>query len=170
MLTCPMCKKTVRPISGRECPTCRTDLSLLVDYVDHVEEGLARADALTREGELGEAVWAYLAVLETDPDNPTARRQVGQVAAAVRQFDRIAVGRRMMDRLRRRARFRQWAEGWTDEGRGSMGAVLVVAALAVVAAFIFGVLLGLQSVPPTPSPTPTSPLRLEAPADGEPAP
>jgi hypothetical protein len=109
-----MCKKSVQPAS-RECPTCRTDLSLLADYVGHLDAGLARAEALTRAGELGEAMWAYLAVLEVDPDNTEAKRQVAQVAAAVRQFDRIAVGRRWLDKLRRRARFRHWADTW---GRG----------------------------------------------------
>src|SRR5579885_1848120 len=117
MLTCPMCKKSVRR-PARECPSCRTDLSLLVNYVEDLQEGLVRAEALTRAGELGEAVWAYLAVLEVDPDNAEAKRQVGQVAAAVRQFDRIALGRRWLDRLHRRARFRHWAESWGRNGQG----------------------------------------------------
>ena len=39
-------------------------------------------------------MWAYLEVLEVDPDNAAARRQVGQVATAVRQFDFTAPGRR----------------------------------------------------------------------------
>src|SRR6516165_7093535 len=99
MLTCPMCKKTLRQLA-RQCPTCRSDLSLLVDYVEHLDGGLRQAEALTRAGELGEAVWAYLQVLEVDPDNPEARRQVGEVAAAVRQFDRAAPGRRWLKRLR----------------------------------------------------------------------
>ena len=110
-----MCKKSVQ-LSSRECPSCRADLSLLVDYTQHIETNLSRAEALTRAGQLGEAVWAYLAVLEVDPDNPEARRQVGRVAAAVRQFDRIALGRRWLDRLRRRARFRYWAETWVQFG------------------------------------------------------
>jgi hypothetical protein len=133
MLTCPMCKKSVH-LAGRECPTCRADLSLLVDYVDGLEEGLARADAATRAGELGDAVWAYLAVLEIDPDNPTARRQVGQVAAAVRQFDRIALGRRWLDKLQRRARFRHWAESWGRDGRGVLAGLLVAAVLMIFVA------------------------------------
>jgi hypothetical protein len=152
MLTCPMCKKSVR-LTSRECPTCRTDLSLLVDYVDHLEDGLARAEALTRAGELGEAVWAYLAVLEIDPDNPEAKRQVGQVAGAVRQFDRIAQGRRWMDKLRRRARFRQWMESWRHARMNLF-----------VWVFIAGLLLALAAVAirwPTPpaaqqSPPPTT--------------
>jgi hypothetical protein len=111
MLTCPMCKKPVEHLA-RQCPRCATDLSLLVDYVSHRREGLERADRLTRDGQLGEAVWAYLEVLEVDPDNGTARRQVGQVVTAVRQFDRAAPGRRWLQRLRRQARFRHWLDSW----------------------------------------------------------
>src|SRR5712692_2094283 len=108
MLTCPnpTCRKSIATLE-RECPRCRADLSLLVDYVDHLEGGLARADELTRAGELGEAVWAYLAVLEVDPDNATARRQVGQVVTAVRQFDQAEPGRRWMKKVRRKARWRE---------------------------------------------------------------
>src|SRR5262245_29618957 len=74
MLTCPMCKKGISdPV--RTCPRCRTDLSLLTDYVTDLDHGLARAERLTRQGELADAVWAYLEVLEVDPDNPTARRR-----------------------------------------------------------------------------------------------
>src|SRR5438309_2848881 len=107
MLTCPnpTCGKKLATLE-RQCPRCRTDLSLLVDYVEGLQDGLARADALTRAGELGEAVWSYLAILEIDPDNATARRQVGQVATAVRQFDRSMPGRRWLKRLQRQARFR----------------------------------------------------------------
>src|SRR2546429_1976265 len=108
MLTCPMCKKSVR-LTSRECPTCRTDLSLLLEYVDHLEDGLARAEALARAGELGEAVWAYLAVLEVDPDNAEAKRQVGQGAAPGRQFHRIAPGRPWLGKLPPRAPFRPLA-------------------------------------------------------------
>jgi hypothetical protein len=155
MLTCPMCKKSVR-LESRECPTCRTDLSLLVTYVDHLEEGLARAEELTRAGELGEAVWAYLAVLEVDPDNAEARRQVGQVAAAVRQFDRIALGRRWLDKLHRRARFRHWADSWGG-GRGlalALGA-LIVAVPLVIGALLYGWFLGAHSAQGThPAETP----------------
>ena len=140
MLTCPMCKKAVAEDS-RVCPRCRADLSLLVDYVDHLEEGLARAQALTREGDLGEAVWAYLEVLEVDPDNAVARRQVGRVATAVRQFDRVAVGRRWLARLQRQSRFRHWLarqqeSSWLD------WPVLVVALLLVLAALGVGYGLG----------------------------
>jgi hypothetical protein len=144
MLTCPMCKKSVR-LTSRECPTCRTDLSLLADYVDHLEEGLAKAEALTRAGELGEAVWAYLAVLEVDPDNAEARRQVGQVAAAVRQFDRIAVGRRWLDKLQRRARFRRWADTWGRNGQGPFWVAFVVGTVLVLVALALGWVLGVRS-------------------------
>src|SRR5262249_48144978 len=117
MLTCPnpTCRKSIGTLE-RECPRCRADLSLLVDYVDHLQDGLARADALTRAGELGEAVWAYLGVLEVDPDNATARRQVGQVVTAIRQFDRSQPGRRWMRRVEREARLRNWLHSWTNAG------------------------------------------------------
>jgi len=87
VLTCPLCKKTIKTLV-RECPTCRTDLSLLADFMTEVDAGLRRAEEQARAGQLGEAMWAYLAVLEVDPENPIARRQVGLVATAVRQFDR----------------------------------------------------------------------------------
>jgi hypothetical protein len=76
------------------------DLDLLVDYVNQLEVGLKRAEMFTRAGELDEAVWAYLAVLEVEPDNAAARRQVGRVATAVRQFDRTAPGRRWLSHVR----------------------------------------------------------------------
>src|SRR5262245_43856531 len=144
MLTCPMCKKSVRPES-RECPTCRTDLSILVDYVDHLEDGLAKAEELTRAGELGDAVWAYLAVLEVDPDNAEAKRKVGQVAAAVRQFDRIALGRRWLDKLHRRARFRHWAESWGRDSHGLIWVAILVGVLLVIGALALGWALGVRS-------------------------
>src|SRR5262249_51661578 len=95
MPRCPQCNKTLVDLT-RRCPSCMADLDLLVDYVSHLEGGLVRADNLTRAGELGQAVWAYMEVLEVDPDNPTARHQVSQVATAVRQFDRTAPGRRWL--------------------------------------------------------------------------
>ena len=99
MPRCPQCTKALAELT-RECPYCKADLDLLVDYVGQLHSGLERAERLTREGELGQAVWAYLAVLEVDPDNAEARRQVGQVATAVRQFDRSAPGRRWLARVR----------------------------------------------------------------------
>jgi uncharacterized protein YbaR (Trm112 family) len=126
MLTCPMCKKQLRA-DTRECPTCRTDLSLLTDYAGAMQDGLARAESLTKEGELGEAVWTYLGILEVDPDCPEARRQVGQVAAAVRQFDQITLGRRWYERVRARALFGE-ESGWFSV---LVWVVLVLAALLV---------------------------------------
>src|SRR6516165_9620805 len=98
MPQCPQCSKSFREMP-RKCPSCMADLDLLVDYVDQLKVGLEQADRLTRDGELARAVWAYLAVLEVDPDNPVARRQVGQVVTAVRQFDRTAPGRRWLFQL-----------------------------------------------------------------------
>ena len=99
MPVCPQCTKPLAELTKR-CPSCMADLDLLVEYVNQLDGGLKRAEILTRAGELDEAVWAYLAVLEVDPDNATARRQVGRVATAVRQFDRTAPGRRWLSRLR----------------------------------------------------------------------
>ena len=95
MPKCPQCGKPLREFS-RRCPSCQADLDLLVDYVSNLQGGLERAEAYTREGELGKAFWAYLQVLETDPDNTVARRQIGQVVTAVRQFDRVTPGRRWL--------------------------------------------------------------------------
>jgi hypothetical protein len=67
---------------------------LLVDYVSHLQGGLERAENLVKAGELGQAIWAYLEVLEVDPDNPVARKQISQVVTAIRQFDTIMPGRR----------------------------------------------------------------------------
>ncbi len=92
MLRCPQCQKPL-PQIVRRCPSCQADLDLLVDYVNHLQGGLERADNLVRAGELDQAVWAYLEVLEVDPDNAAARRQVSRVATAVRQFDRTSGSR-----------------------------------------------------------------------------
>jgi len=86
MLTCPMCKKEL-PSGTTPCTRCRADLTMLVDYMSNLDEHLNKADAALKSGELGEAVWAYLNVLETDPEHPIAQRQVREVATAVRQFD-----------------------------------------------------------------------------------
>lgn len=98
MPTCPQCTKPLREIT-RRCPSCQADLDLLVDYVGHLHGGLQRAENLVRAGELGQAIWAYLEVLEVDPDNPTARKQVSQIVTAVRQFDAVTPGRRWADGL-----------------------------------------------------------------------
>src|SRR5262245_31298326 len=119
MLTCPnpTCgKKLSAP--ERECPRCRTDLSLLVDFAENLDTGLDRAEALARAGELGDAVKAYLEVLDVDPENAEARRQVGWVAAAVRQFDQSARQQwRRLNRLQRKSNFRQWAYGADSDSR-----------------------------------------------------
>jgi hypothetical protein len=93
MPKCPQCTKPLREIS-RRCPSCQADLDLLVDYVSHLQGGLERAENLVKAGELGQAIWAYLEVLEVDPDNPVARKQISQVVTAIRQFDTIMPGRR----------------------------------------------------------------------------
>jgi hypothetical protein len=88
-----MCKKVLEA-AATPCPRCRTDLSLLVDYMSNLDEHLQKADEALKAGELGDAVWAYLNVLETDPDHALARRQVSKVATAVRHFDEAKSGGR----------------------------------------------------------------------------
>jgi hypothetical protein len=145
MLTCPMCKKRLRGLE-KECANCRTDVSLLVDYVDNLREGLDRAAAFTRAGELGDAVWEYLSVLEIDPDNATARRQVGKVVTAVRQFDNTAPGRRWFNRIRKQTRFRRWSARLQEgEGNGIIGGLLWL--LLVFGALLIGYYLGAPAPP-----------------------
>ena len=91
MLTCPMCKKALDTDTAR-CPRCRADLTLLVQFMSNLEEHLTKADAALKAGELGDAVWAYLNVLETDPDHAVAKSHVSKVATAVRQFDEAKRG------------------------------------------------------------------------------
>src|SRR5215207_7099955 len=95
MVKCPMCSKPVQPREER-CPTCQADLSLIAEYVKDLQTGLDLAQEHIKAGRLGEAVWTYLEVLEIDPDNAVARKQVGRVATAVRQFDNAAPSRRWM--------------------------------------------------------------------------
>jgi hypothetical protein len=148
MLTCPLCKKSL-PAQERRCRTCQTDVSLLVDYVGRLEEGLARAETHTRRGELGAAVWAYLEVLDVDPDNATARRQVGQVAAAVRQFDRAAT--QSWRRIEPKGRFMRLFTGFgpDDERRAWLVAALWtgVALLALVVGYGLGYHQGSRPAP-----------------------
>lgn len=94
MPNCPMCTKPLRELT-RKCPTCQADLDLLVDYASFLTGGLQRADNLTKAGELGQAVWAYLEVLDVDPDNAVARQKVTQIVRAVRHFDSTTPTRRM---------------------------------------------------------------------------
>ncbi|MGH7171036.1 MAG: hypothetical protein ACRELG_12220, partial [Gemmataceae bacterium] len=155
MLTCPMCKKKLRGLE-KECLNCRTDVSLLVHYVEDLREGLARAEALTRTGELGEAVWAYLAVLEVDPDNNMARRQVGQVATAVRQFDQTVPGRRWRKKLQRQTRFRRWMANWNPEGEVTNSLLSgMLWFLLIFGALMIGYVIGVRSTSPPPDAAPS---------------
>jgi hypothetical protein len=161
MITCPMCKKKLRGME-KECLSCKADVSLLVDYKRNLHDGLAAAERLTREGKLGEAVWAYLEVLEVDPDNATARRQVGKVATAVRQFDENAPGRRWLTKLHKRKFFRRWLATVNENGEGGgwVGAVLWF--VVVLFAMLVGYMIG-HTQPPTPGEQPVQ----TRPADNE---
>jgi hypothetical protein len=139
MLPCPQCAKPLAELT-RSCPSCRADLDLLVEYVNHLEEGLRRAEKLTRAGELDAAVWEYLNVLEVDPDNAAARRQVSRVATAVRVFDRISPGRtpERWDSLAR-------GERGDERGRPSRWLWALLVLLLLGLAFGLGYALGSQS-------------------------
>ncbi len=128
MPTCPQCSKPLREFS-RRCPSCQADLDLLVDFVSNLQGGLERAEGFTREGELGKAFWAYLEVLETDPDNSAARRQIGQVVTAVRQFDLVTPGRRWLNGTDQSVIFQPWL-------------FLALSAVLIVLAFSIGYILG----------------------------
>jgi hypothetical protein len=143
-----MCKKKLRGLE-KECLNCRTDVSLLVNYVEDLRDGVAQAEALTRAGELDQAVWAYLAVLEVDPDNATARRQVGKVATAVRQFDQTAPGRRWRKKLQKRNRIRRFLANWDPEGEASSGLLSgLLWFLLIFGALMIGYFIGTRSAPP----------------------
>ena len=135
MPACPQCSKPLRELS-RRCPTCQADLDLLVDYVSHLSGGLQRADNLAKAGELGEAVWAYLEVLETDPDNGPARKQIGRVVTAVRTFDLSTPARRMALGLPAHEARGFWRFLPSNER-------LLGAAALVMTGLFFGLLLGL---------------------------
>jgi len=162
MLTCPNCKKRT-PTLARECPRCRADLALLVDYLADVETGLQQAEARTRAGQLGAAVRAYLEVLEVDPDNPTARTQVSEVVTAVRQFDATAPGRQWLFRLHRQARLRRWKEDLQDlTPTGCFTILGVVVALASM--LVLGWWLGFATATHEPEPAPvTAPSTAKTP-------
>jgi hypothetical protein len=87
VISCPQCKKSW-PDSAAACATCLADLSLLAHFASGLSDKLERADRATREGMFKDAVTLYLAVLEIDPDNATAKERLGEWAAAVRAFDR----------------------------------------------------------------------------------
>jgi hypothetical protein len=140
MIKCPMCQVLLAD-DARKCKKCQTDLALLADYVTHLRDGLAQAEQFTKEGELGEAVWAYLSVLEVDPDNTTARRQVGKVATAVRQFDQTAPGRRWLKSLRKETRWqRARADRLGDDGAGfwSWALLFLLYFGSVIGAYFYG--------------------------------
>jgi len=141
MLTCPMCRKSL-PRLEKECPSCRSDLSLLIDYTGQLGTGLERAEEKTRAGKLGEAVWEYLQVLEVDPDNPVARQQVGLVVTAVRQFDRESPGRRLLAKTRRRERLRRWFDSTFRDGESLRWLTVVLLAAIVVICLLSGIWLG----------------------------
>ena len=134
MPTCPQCNKTLRELV-RRCPTCQADLDLLVDYVSHLNGGLQRAENLAKAGELGEAVWAYLEVLETDPDNGPARQQVGRVVAAVRTFDLSTPARRVALGLPPKESRGFWKNLPSNEK-------LLAGAVMLFVGLVFGIMLG----------------------------
>jgi hypothetical protein len=154
MPTCPQCQKPLAQLS-RRCPSCKADLDLLLEYVNGLETNLARAEQLTRAGELGMAFWAYLEVLETDPDNAAARRQVGQVVTAVRQFDRFAPGRRWLYEVRGE---KVPGEGMDGLARWLRTAFVVV---LVLAAFALGYGWASQSTSGDPAPKGPTPPGIE---------
>src|SRR3954452_3585335 len=136
MIKCPMCRELLSD-DARQCRKCQTDLTLLADYVSHLRTGLSQAEASTKAGELGDAVWAYLSVLEVDPDNATARRQVGKVVTAVRQFDQAAPGRRWLRKVQKQTRFRRWLSRRNEgDGSGWLGGLLWF--LLVLGALLLG--------------------------------
>ena len=160
MITCPMCKKKL-PGMDKKCANCKTDVSLLVDYVENFRDGLKRAEQLTKKGELGDAVWEYLEVLEVDPDNTLAHRQVGKVATAVRQFDHTAPGRRWQKKLKRQTAFRRLMANWSSDGDGNSWLSGAFWFVAVVAALVIGFFIGQWTAR---LPAPTSPPAATAPA------
>lgn len=155
MPNCPQCNKPLAEIV-KQCPSCRADLSLLVNYVAGLSGTLERADQLTRQGELAQAFWIYLEVLEVDPDNPIAKRHVGQIATAVRQFDRSAPARR-------------WAMTHLVSDPPSpvkVAAKWAAVGVAILAAFLLGYFVANRSEPEEDSPGPTKPPAKFKPLDG----
>jgi hypothetical protein len=126
-----MCRELL-PDNARQCRKCQTDLSLLSDYTSNLRDGLSQAEASTRAGELGEAMWAYLAVLEVDPDNSVARRQVGRVVTAVRQFDaRSTPDRQWARKVHKEGRFRRFMASM-EEGETSLSGIFSWVLLALI--------------------------------------
>ena len=151
MLTCPnpVCKKSLKTLN-KQCPHCRTDLTLLIDYIGNLQEGLDKAEALAHAGELGEAVWAYLEVLETDPDNGPARTQIGRVVTAVRTFDLSTPARRVAIGLPAHEAKGFWKNLPSTER-------LLGGAVVLLLGFILGMMVGMvlpKPAPGEPEPTP----------------
>jgi predicted TPR repeat methyltransferase len=117
MLTCPMCRTELAEPAPR-CPRCQTDLSLLADFVTDLATLLQKADGHRKAGELAAAVQAYLAVLDVDPANAVARSAIGPALLAVR------------------------TAGRAEPPRPIGSAIIVIALLAVAAAFTAGLCLG----------------------------
>jgi len=138
-----MCGKPVHTLEQR-CPTCQADLSLITEYVKDLQTGIDLADQHTKAGRLGEAVWTYLEVLEIDPDNAVARKQVGRVATAVRQFDNASPGRRWKRGLTQRSFLARWISGLDEEG--GWGWLFWV--FLIVLAVVLGYFLGQYAGPP----------------------
>src|SRR5262245_31426778 len=153
MPRCPQCNKDLVELP-RKCPSCKADLDMLVDFVSNLHGRLEQADNLTRAGELGQAMWAYLEVLEVDPGNPAARRQVSQVATAVRAFDAVGPTRRWVSGL----------PGYTRSGflPAWLRALLLVVALA--AALGLGYLWGAGYLIAEEEETPGEPPQEKPPA------
>ncbi len=155
MPQCPQCNKQLTTLV-RKCPTCQAELDLLVDFAGQLQGGIERADSLLRSGELAKGVWAYLEVLETDPDNPAARRQVAQVVTAVRQFD-------LSSPERRRAAGLPPAEPKPSFWR-EVGWKLALGILLFAGTFSMGFLAGARSnlIPPAAGPKEEEPAKNDA--------
>jgi hypothetical protein len=151
MAQCPQCQKSLGELT-RRCPSCQADLDLLVDYVSYLRGGLERAQELTKAGELSQAVWAYLEVLEIDPDNAVAKKQVAKVATAVRQFDLAAVERQWLSR--------NGSQNKSNKPLANRLVYLCLAAL-VLAAFTIGYVLGSAANYPEADPTDRPPLKAK---------
>jgi hypothetical protein len=91
-------------------------------------------------------LWWLKDSVEVDPDKVVARRQVGRVATAVREFDRAAPGRRWLKRLGRAARFRHWFYRHLGLSTESHPVLLVDIAVLLVVVFLLGFLLGWLAV------------------------
>ena len=150
---------------------CKTDVSLLVDYVENLRDGLKRAEQLTKKGELGDAVWEYLEVLEVDPDNAMARRQVGKVSTAVRQFDQTAPGRRWQKKLQRQTAWRRMMANWSSDGDGGAWLNSAFWFIMVILALVIGFFIGQWTTklpgPSGPRPRRSSRRRMRTPTKSD---